>query len=287
MVMGALRHYCGHPGAALRRLQDPVGLYLTFQDRWMAKRQAGKPQCPYQPQPDWEAALHAELGESAMCSAAAEFDELWPRVLRELADKGLDIGPARFYGWNDGDPEMVRAVWCLVRHLRPTKIVETGVARGLTSRFILEAMRCNGTGHLWSIDVPPVDPIMAAQVGAAVAEEDRGRWTYLAGTSRQHLPKLLQSLAPIDLFVHDSMHSEYNVSFEMALADRALRPGGAMVVDDIDTNWAFHNFADDAGGHVTLVCQSRPIAPDFRRFDGKGLFGIVVKCTGSATAGAM
>lgn len=41
----------------------------------------------------------------------------------------------------------------------PEKVLETGVARGVTSRVILEAMSINGTGHLWSIDpsssIPP------------------------------------------------------------------------------------------------------------------------------------
>jgi hypothetical protein len=34
------------------------------------------------------------------------------------------------------------------------KVVETGVAHGVTSRFILEALSRNGDSHLWSIDLP-------------------------------------------------------------------------------------------------------------------------------------
>lgn len=41
-------------------------------------------------------------------------------------------------------------------------------------------------------------------------------------------------LGKIDLFIHDSLHSEHNVRFEMDLAWSALPPGGAIVVDDID-----------------------------------------------------
>ena len=103
---------------------------------------------------------------------------------------------------------LVRAIWCLTHNLQPAKVVETGVARGLKSRFILEAMECNGTGHLWSIDLPPTNPELQRQVGAAVEDRLRDRWSYIRGSSRRHLPGLLHELGQIDLFLHDSLHSE-------------------------------------------------------------------------------
>ena len=39
------------------------------------------------------------------------------------------------------------------------KVVETGVAHGVTSRFILEALERNGRGFLWSIDLPPLEKV--------------------------------------------------------------------------------------------------------------------------------
>lgn len=75
--------------------------------------------------------------------------------MRELEEKGIRVGPESFKGWNDGDAGLVRAIWCLTRHLRPSNLVETGVAHGLTSRLILEALERNEAGHLWSIDHPP------------------------------------------------------------------------------------------------------------------------------------
>jgi hypothetical protein len=104
---------------------------------------------------------------------------LWPEVTAPLIAKGLRIGPATFGRYNDGEPELVRAVWCLTRHLRPANVVETGVARGFTSRFILEALERNGAGHLWSIDYPP--PLrreLREQVGAAVGNRFHDRWSY-------------------------------------------------------------------------------------------------------------
>ena len=65
--------------------------------------------------------------------------------------KGTPIGRAAFGGWGDGEPGLVRALWCLVQHLRPMTVIETGVARGFTSRFILETLERNGGDHFWTI----------------------------------------------------------------------------------------------------------------------------------------
>jgi predicted O-methyltransferase YrrM len=173
---------------------------------------------------------------------------------------------------------MIRAVWCLLRHLKPEKVIETGVARGFTSRFILEALERNSAGYLWSIDLPPVlAPELHAQVGAAITPQLRHRWSYVRGTSRQRLQKLLERVGEIGLFVHDSRHTEENLRFELDKAWIALQPGGAMVADDIDTNWGFHSFNREISGYQVLTCYAEPLRPDVTRFEAKGLFGIARK----------
>jgi len=162
-------------------------------------------------------------------------------------------------------------------HLKCETVVETGVAHGVTSRIILEAMIRNGRGHLWSIDLPPLDRALREQVGVAVDPVMRDRWTYISGSSRRRLPGLLSRLGRIDLFVHDSLHSERNVRFELDRAWPVLRPEGALVVDDIDANWGFHTFNETFAGNPHLVCEAEPLRPDHRRFNKKGLFGIVLK----------
>jgi predicted O-methyltransferase YrrM len=244
----------------------------------MARRERRRPRCSYQVDAEWERQLHELLGSPWPCPAISEFWTLWPAVIDSLRAKGLRVGVGFFGGWNDGDPEMVRAVWCLTRHLQPAKVVETGVARGVTSRFILEALERNGAGHLWSIDLPPMlDPELNEEVGAAVDQRCRQRWSYITGSSRRRLPRLLASLGQIDLFVHDSRHSEYNTRFELDQAWRRLRRGGVAVVDDVDLNWGFRSFTQTILEYPSLICQARPLQPDPWRLDGRGLFGIVRK----------
>jgi hypothetical protein len=67
------------------------------------------------------------------------------------------------------------------------------------------------------------------------------------------------------------------VLFEMRQAWDALRPGGAIVVDDIDANWGFHGFCASVPADQAYVCSAEPFAPDPRRVNRKGIFGIVMK----------
>jgi hypothetical protein len=165
----------------------------------------------------------------------------------------------------------------LIRHRSLRRIVETGVAHGVTSRIMLEALEQNGAGHLWSIDLPPLEREWRQQVGMAVSRRLVPRWSYIEGTSRLHLPALLAHIRRLDLFVHDSLHTERNTRFELEQAWPALNAGGALVVDDIDANNGFHVFTQRPGLGTTLIAEAEPVRPDTRRSNQKGWFGIILR----------
>jgi len=273
-----LRYLLRHPISGVADLAaDPRQVWTTVRDAYVDERERRGPQCGYVADDDWEHQIHDRLGEPWPCRLTSEFWELWPEVIGELEQRGIQAGPESFQSWNDGDAGFVRAIWCLVRHLAPTRVIETGVAHGVTSRFVLEALARNGDGQLWSIDLPPIERPWKKQVGIAVGQRHSDRWSYIAGSSRLRLPKLLSQLNQIDIFIHDSLHSERNVRFELDLAWTALRPGGAIVVDDVDANWGFHSFTNIFSGHQSMICEAEPLRPDLRRFNKKGLFGIILK----------
>jgi Methyltransferase domain len=273
-----LRYLLKHPVTGVADLAaDPVETWTTILDSYVAERERRGPQCPYEPDLGWERQLHEVLGMRWPCDEAREFWELWPQVIGELEAKGIRAGPESFQWWNDGDAGLVRTIWCLTRHLRPKNVVETGVAHGVTSRFILEALKRNGSGHLYSIDLPPLERSWHEQIGAAVGEGHVDRWTYIKGSSRRRLPELLSDLGQIDLFIHDSLHSTRNVRFELDQIWPALAPKGAIVVDDVDANWGFHSFTQTVRRQFSLICAAEPLRPDFRRFNEKGLFGVILR----------
>ena len=279
-----LRYLLKHPRAAADLIASPVETWTRVQDEFVFSRELRGPRFPYQANRDWEAWLHKRIDAPWPCEFREEFAALWSQVISELESKGIRPGPESFAAWNDGDAGLVRTTWCLVRHTRPKRVVETGVAHGVTSRFILESLRRNGRGRLWSIDLPPIEKPLQQQVGVAVPASLASEWTYIKGSSRLKLPKLLAELGEIGLFVHDSLHSERNVRFELDRAWTHLSPGGAVVVDDVDANRGFHSFTETFSGHSSAVCEAEPIRPDGRRFNKKGLFGIILKNPARALA---
>jgi hypothetical protein len=186
-----------------------------------------------------------------------------------LAAKGWGFGDAT-YGWYaDADSSLCRAVWCTALHACPEVVIETGVAHGVTSRIVLEALRQIDYGHLWSIDLPfPFDSRLHADTGAAVTDDCRPRWSYLEGSSRQRLPRLVEKVGHVELFIHDSLHTARNTLFEMNQVASAMPSGGVMVVDDIGIHTGFATFARRHPAYQTIIC------PDAER--PGGVFGVAV-----------
>ena len=209
---------------------------------WRDRR---RPSWRYEATEECERRVHELLGAQWPCEERQRFDEVWSATLDDLAARGLEVGRSLFGGWDDGDARLAAVAWCLARHLRPDRVVETGVARGLTTRVLLEALERNGRGRLWSIDLPPLlERALAEETAAAVPERLYERWTLLRGSSRRLLPGLVAGLGQIDLFLHDSMHTARNLGFEFKHVWPALAPGGAALIDDVEKNVATARFLE-------------------------------------------
>jgi hypothetical protein len=97
----------------------------------------------------------------------------------------------------------------------------------------------------------------------------------MEGSSRRRLPALVSTLGGVDLFIHDSMHTTRNVAFELRQVWPALRPGGLLVVDDVEKNSAFATF----GYAQRDWCGVAGMADDSR-----AVIGVALK-TASVTSG--
>lgn len=249
---------------------DPVGVSRSLPGEFLQKHGSIKYSAA-EVDDDWYEHLHDLLGQPWPCPETERLDGLMADIGERLKDHGLATGRAT-YGWySDAEVTLARAVWCTTRHIRPDVVVETGVAHGVTSRIILEALSKNDRGHLWSIDLPhPLDHRLHAQTGVAVTRECRRRWTYLEGASRQRLPPLVHQVGHVELFIHDSLHTAKNTLFEMEQAASAMRPGGVMLIDDIKSHLGFAAFAKRHPDYQTIVCETE---------DKIGMFGIAVKAS--------
>ena len=151
----------------------------------------------------------------------------WSRTRREeLANYS---GPYRFGSTPEVDCE---SLYYLVRALRPSIVIETGVCYGASSAYILEALHANGEGELYSIDLgntqdePPSDFLVPSAL--------QDRWHLRIGDSKRVLPRLLAELGEIDLFHHDSLHTYDHMMWEYKTAFPRLSPAGALSSHDVN-----------------------------------------------------
>jgi predicted O-methyltransferase YrrM len=173
---------------------------------------------------------------------------------RELGDGGAGYSLGAI-GYAEGT-----YLYAVVRELRPRVLVETGVANGFSTAFLLQALQANGDAHLHSIDLPrevgrAYEPgafyegegragiPSGSQPGWLIPAALRESWTLILGRSQDELPPLLARLGTIDFFMHDSEHSFDCMWFEFNEAWPRLAARGVLVADDVNANEAFARFA--------------------------------------------
>ena len=139
------------------------------------------------------------------------------------------------------------AIYALVRSIKPEKVVETGVADGATSAFILRALEDNRKGKLYSIDLPSERLPPGKAPGWIVSDDLRHRWDLRIGGSEDSLEPLLKELGRIDCFLHDSLHTYEHMIFEFRTTWPYLCPGGLFLSHDVGRNAAFFDFAKEVG----------------------------------------
>jgi predicted O-methyltransferase YrrM len=156
--------------------------------------------------------------------------------------------------------ELLRLVGAIVRLVQPATMVETGVAFGYTTATVLRVMRENARGHLYSIDLPPLQYDPNEAIGRAVPDELKDRWTLRVGDSRKLLAPVAAEAAPIDIFLHDALHTYSAQLREYRTVWPKLRAGGVLISDDV-ANPAFVQFSNEVGAMPHLIVgPSRPSA---------------------------
>jgi predicted O-methyltransferase YrrM len=151
-----------------------------------------------------------------------------------------------------------KLIYFLVRCVKPEVMIETGVAHGVSSWTILNAMHKNQKGKLYSIDLPNLDTKkmynvenVNQQPGWVVPEILRKRWILEIGRSSDLLPPLLKKLGTVDIFFHDSDHSYENMMYEFQTTFDFIKRGGIIISDDVHKNPAFSEFVNEKG--ITAV----------------------------------
>lgn len=161
------------------------------------------------------------------------------------------------------------AVYALFRELRPRMAVETGVLHGLTSLFMLEALKRNEAGILHSVDLPSYYEIGPAnqdgiqdllppgrEPGWIIGSGYSRNWRLHLGASREVLPALSAESAELDYFLHDSEHTLETMSLELEWAWEHLRQGGVLMCDNVDYSTAFFTLCRRVGRIPFVVAHT-------------------------------
>ena len=154
--------------------------------------------------------------------------------------------------------DIAEILYALIRVMSPDVVVETGVAQGISSTFILQALADNKRGQLHSIDLPPTGHKLAddrvyflpqnEQSGWMVPQKLRSRWHLILGKSSDELGPLLEELGTINCFFHDSLHTYENMKAEYEVAWPFINT--ILLSHDILDNSAFFEFCRDTNGTI-------------------------------------
>lgn len=167
-------------------------------------------------------------------------------------------------------------LYALVRLTGARNIVESGVASGVSSTFILLGVEANHGGNLHSIDSPvprvvqggnepwAIPPGLSS--GWAVPLKLRRMWDLRQGRSEELLKPLLAEVGAIDFYCHDSPVDVRHFEFEMKTIMKYLRPGSLVVADNTDRDV----FSDTAQAMGTKAFFRRQASLGAFRVPGEG-----------------
>lgn len=236
-MIGILGRLARHPTATAGELRDQLEL----------RRDRRRPQPRGVVPRPFDEVIHALGGALGADAGPLLEDPALRDIEGEIRDRLAERGDSAAFPVDfNASRALARACWVACRGAGARAVVETGVAAGFTTSVILAALEAEGGGVLHSVDVPPVgvDP---DDVGWLVPERLRHRWILHRGRSRRVLPRLLRELPALDVFVHDGLHTEPTMRWELSTAGAAVRAGGVVLLDDAERNPAFAHWAAHAG----------------------------------------
>lgn len=136
-------------------------------------------------------------------------------------------------------------IYFLIRYYKPEKIIETGVASGCSSETILQAIKKNNKGFLYSSDLPYFKIDKPEKfIGSVVSNELKNFWKLDIRGDHYALDEFINICCKIDFFHYDSDKSFRGRDFVMRKISKHFNPNAAVIMDDINDNLFFKNFVE-------------------------------------------
>ena len=136
-------------------------------------------------------------------------------------------------------------IYFLVRYHQPEKIIETGVAAGCSSETILQAIKKNNKGFLYSSDLPYFKIDNPEKfIGSVVSNELKIFWKLDIRGDHFALDNFIDICNEIDFFHYDSDKSFRGRDFVIKKIKKYFKPNATLIMDDINDNLFFKNFVE-------------------------------------------
>jgi predicted O-methyltransferase YrrM len=161
-------------------------------------------------------------------------------------------------------PELGRRVYDHVRQARPDHVLELGTAYGVGSAYIAAALEANGHGRLTTVDYSlarfePAPETLLAECGVAHRVElvrDFSSYTWFLKERIEERSDASGNCVPLyDLAYLDGCKNWTVDGLAVFLIEKLLRPGGWLLMDDL--NW---RYADHQWGHL-YDGDGKPLGP--------------------------
>ena len=125
--------------------------------------------------------------------------------------------------------EQEQLVDVVLKH-KPYIIVETGIFAGASSLLLLKCLKQLNQGILFSFDD---NKTLGEKTGHLVSDDLKQRWRPLFNTTS---PACLNNFpkAKIDMFLHDSEHTDEVMGAELQWALAHINPGGWIIAHDVN-----------------------------------------------------
>jgi len=153
-----------------------------------------------------------------------------PELLREVLNQGQGFLPSgqRVPLQSNVSPAEAELLYQTVRQLAPLHSLEIGLAHGVSSVAILQALQDNGRGihHV-------IDPFQHRYQNAGLALIDQAQLTHRLDFHQRFPEEVIPQLVPLDFVFIDSSHLFDLTLMEFVLADKKLTVGGQLALHDL------------------------------------------------------
>jgi predicted O-methyltransferase YrrM len=166
----------------------------------------------------------------------------YDKVLNDRATQILSALPVKLGGGG-----FSTLIYYMIRKMKPSIVVETGVAAGFSSQAILKALSVNGSGELYSSDFPyfRIDN-PEKYVGIIVEPELRQKWHLFTAGDEVNLPVILEQVhgKKIDFLHYDSDKSYTGRVRALKTLHDHFHANTWLIFDDINDNSHFKDMVE-------------------------------------------